>query len=180
MSLKFYLSRFAILLAYLFNRSGGHVLIISTLENIGINLFKLRAVIKLFSYLVYFYPVVANFFALKLILIIQVKWNTNRFFVTVWGWFDPPLNFPCSYRSWNTDPECASLQRVTMKKHPIQGLRKFFWFLCIDIILASKSKTTYLSQIMKEITFATYSTGFIFVIKLFFLAKSNLWMVKKR
>ena len=38
-----------------------------------------------------------------------------------------------------------------MKKHPIQGLRKFFWFLCIDIILASKSKTTYLSQIMKEL-----------------------------
>lgn len=75
------------------------MLIISTLENIGTNLFKLRAVIKLFSYLVYVYPVVANFFALKLILIIQVKWNTNRFFVTVWGWFDPPLNLPYSYRS---------------------------------------------------------------------------------
>ena len=57
----------------------GHVLIISTLENIGTNLFKLRAVMKLFSYLVYVYPVVANFLALKLILIIQVKWNTNRF-----------------------------------------------------------------------------------------------------
>lgn len=39
------------------------MLIISTLENIGTNLFKLRAVIKLFSYLVYVYPVVANFFA---------------------------------------------------------------------------------------------------------------------
>ena len=75
------------------------MLIISTLENIGTNLFKLWAVMKLFSYLVYVYPVVANFLALKLILIIQVKWNTNRFFVTVWGWFDPPLNLPCSSRS---------------------------------------------------------------------------------
>lgn len=129
---------------------------------------------KLFSYLVYVYPVVANFLALKLILIIQVKWNTNRFFVTVWGWFDPPLNLPCSSRSWNTDPWMCQLTKGN------KGLRKFFWFLCIDIILASKSKTTYLSPIIKEITFATYSTGFIFVIKLFFLAKSNLWMVKKR
>ena len=124
MSLKFYLSRFAILLAYLCNRNGGHVLIISTLENIGTNLFKLRAVMKLFSYLVYVYPVVANFFALELILIIQVKWNTNRFFVTVWGWFDPPLNLSYSYRSWNTDPWMFQLTKGNNEKASYSGVEE--------------------------------------------------------
>lgn len=74
---------------------------------------------------------------------------------------------------------CQLTKGNNEKKHPIQGLRKFFWFLCIDIILASKSKTTYLSPIIKEITFATYSTGFIFVIKLFFLPKVTYEWLKK-
>lgn len=151
MSLKFYLSRFAILLAYLCNRNGGHVLIISTLENIGTNLFKLRAVMKLFSYLVYVYPVVANFLALKLILIIQVKWNTNRFFVPVWGWFDPPLNLPCSSRSWNTDPWMCQLTKGNNEKSILfRGWGNSSGFCALILFWQARARQPTCHQLLKK------------------------------